>query len=368
MINNNFGVFNIDNSGDFMILPANDPVANFMRITHAAKPYFALFSRKPVGLVQERYPETAEKLFRLALKIVDGEYGEKLREEEMPVAMEGLTYPTETVIGMLREEVRQTSERTEIFDENLALKKISDIDIEGLAQLFHEYLANLMTPSHLTVELLLDKGLEDRALDVALSLRHPYEKGRALVDVIANKLQQKKADEAEELFGLIPQEYEKRAVATKILGHYLNEGDLESAIAFGEDLEELREHTLPVIAVWMVTHQRLDRAIALVNDWAKGSNKDYVLSLIVNALAGKNDFEEAKAVVWTIKDRGYRQDAFDAIVKKLVNLRKLKEAQAFVNSLDNVDSRQQSNRIIESAVASFEQDRRIQQLYPWVGP
>lgn len=350
---------------------SEDSMEIFMRITHAAKPYFARFAAKPIGPVQERFPKTAKMLFEIALGLADGKYGAQFRDEVIAI-MEGTAYPTPDIIELLQQAALYCPllERPEILNRQLALVGVSDVDLEGLMQLFHEYLANLITPSHLTVHMLLDNRLAEKAFNVAFNLRNPREKGRALVEMIAYALNDHRLDKAVKYFDLIPPDYERRGAMDRIILELLEVGQIERAIAFGTQLNKTGErvHAMQVLAVWLAKNQRLGQGLALVHKYLQNSQKDYILSLIVRAAAGRNNFEEAKKIAFGITDRGYRQDGLEAIVKKLVGMRKIADAQAFVEQLGSVKEREEAGRVVESAMASFQRDERIRSMQKRISP
>lgn len=354
-----------------MILRADDSIDVYNRITHAAKPYFARFAQKPVMSLHRHYPKTIKLLFELALKIVEGKYGDE-KKREIPVMMEGMTYPISTVVQLLQEESKRRSsvERPEIFDKDMSVKLIPEEDLNGLLQIFHEYIANLITPSHLTVGMLLEHGQEKMALEQALKLQNNQEKGKGIADVISWKLDRNLMHDAVKLFDEIPSDFDIRLIATKILNRMLERKEVERAFEFGTRLTDQREraHAMQVIAIWLADNYQLQRAQALVEECLAGSHREYVLSLIVNVTVGKNLFDEARKLAFSIRDRGYRQDALNAIVKKLMRLRRVPDAIAFVESLSDVIEKQETEKIVKSALTSYQQDQRIKAMRKRMGP
>lgn len=354
-----------------MLIRTDDSIEMFKRITHAAKPYFARFAQKPTLSLHKTYPKTIRLLFELALKVEDGKYGEE-NKREIPILMEGMTYPISTVIELLRTESKRkdVNERPEIFDSDMSLISMKEEDLNGLLRIFHEYIANLVTPSHLTVEILLEHGHVERALDQALQLSSDQEKGRGIGEVIDWKLDRNQLEEAVSIFGKMPSDFDMRAVGTKIINKMLERRKVDRAFEFGMSLaaSDERDHAMQVIALWLADNNQLGKGLALVDDCLEGNYREYVLSLMVNVIVGRNMLDEAKKLAFSIGDRGYRSDALNAIVKKMMRLRRIPEAIAFVENLSDVLERQESEKIITSALVALQQDQRIKALRKRMGP
>lgn len=335
---------------------SDDYVTFYSRLTHAAKPYFARMAKKPIGRLEERFPNTVALLFDAALKYA--------KNQQDNLLAENVTIPF--LVNLLQAEVKFYPEKIpEIFDVEGIRNNIFDVDLEGLRQLFHDYVVNVQIPSYTTVELLLEKGKIKMAHEEALKLTHTFDKTRSFKALIQYYLNHKNIQEALALFHLIPLSAERRDTVSRIISSLLTDKKFNEAISFSKELNDvdLRDHAIHEMSLWLVKEGRLETGITVLDKIVHDEDmKAYTLSLIVMILTSQGNFAKASELAFSIEDKDYKQDALNDIIKKMVRLRRLPEAEDFVNRLEGVIEKKEASKIIESGLKVIEQDRRIQKI------
>lgn len=329
-----------------MIAASKDFIAADMRLTHAAKPYFARMAEKPIGKLEDRYPKTIFLLFEAALKYA-ANHNNDLSSENVDSSI---------IIDLLLLEAKQhnSDEAPEIIDNEGLKPNISKIDLDGLWQLFHNYIINLQIPSYATVDLLLEKGKLEKAHEEALKLTHDYDKTKSIIKLIIYYLDHKNIEKAIALFAFMPEDNDKRNVISRIIYSLLSEQQFDKALSFSKDLihNELSEHALHEISLWLAKDGRVEDGLAILSEIIDDDMKAYTSSLIVMFLTGRAKFAEASKLALSIQDKDYRQDAINDIVKKMVRLRRMHEAEEFVTQLEGAVEKKEARKIIESNLNS----------------
>lgn len=340
-----------------MITASKDFISADVRLTHAAKPYFARMAEKPIGKLEERYPQTVFLLFEIALKYAAHHHDDSLAEN----------VDASKMIDLLQQEAKQlmSKKAPEIIDNEGLKPNISKVDLDGLWQLFHNYVVNLQIPSYVTVDLLLEKGKLEMAHEEALKLTHDYDKTKSIIKLTIYYLNQKNHEKAIALFALMPEGNDRRDLVTKIIHSLLSEQQFDQALSFSKDLinHELSEHALHEISLWLAKNGRLEDSFIILNEMIDDEMKAYTLSLIVMILSGQAKFTEASKLAFSIRDKDYRQDGINDIVKKMVRFRRMPEAEEFAAQLDEAVEKREARKIIESSLKSRLQDERIKRLH-----
>lgn len=339
-----------------MIATSDEFLSAYMRLTHAAKPYFTRMAKRPLGRLEERYPKTVFLLFEAALKYVS-----KHPENSLPENAE-----SSVIVDLLQREAGEYTIGTpEIIDNEGIKPDISEIDVASLWQLFYDYVVNLQTPSHATVELLLEKGKIEMAENVTLKLTHAYNKTRSLAKLIQYYLNQKNSEKAIALFALVPSTSDRRDEVSKIVSSLLEQQQFENALSFSKGLNdnELRAHALHEMSLWLTKQGKLENGLAILNEISDENDiKAYTLSLMIAILTSQGKFAEASQLALTIRDTDYRQDAINDIVKKMVRIRRMQEAEEFIFQLEGVVEKREASKILESGWKVQLQDQRIRKI------
>ncbi|MBA3815907.1 MAG: hypothetical protein H0X29_05205 [Parachlamydiaceae bacterium] len=339
-----------------LIVDSEDFISADMRLTHAAKPYFTRMAKKPLGRLEDRYPKTVFLLFEAALI-----YVEQNLEHAFPLNLE-----ESVIVDLLKsEDGKHNLEITEIIENEQLRSDIPEIDLESLWLLFRDYVGNLQIPSYATVGLLLERGKPEKAQAQALKLKHLYDITRSLNILIQHCLNHKNIEKAMQLFALLPTTSDRREEVSKIVDFLFSQKQHNKAFTFSKNLEDsvLRNHALHEVSLWMVKQGELEQGLKILNEYVEDSDvKAYTLSLIVAVLTGQGRFDQASKLAFTILEVDYRQDAINAIVKKMVRIRRIDKAEEFMTRLEGGMEKKEALKIIESGLKAKLQDERIKKI------
>lgn len=324
-----------------------------MRLTHAAKPYFARMAKKPIGLLEERYPITDQLLFEAALKCTTGKHEFPLPE----------TIDSSTMVHLLQKIAVSSKKTPEIFETNLT-STISEFDLEGLCQLFNEYIANLLLPSYLSVKTLLNKGKIVLAEEMALNLTHAQDQTKSLEMLIQYYLSSKDIQKAISLFSYIPITSDRRDIVSKIIAFLLKNKQLDLAINFCNKLNDngLECHAFHEISLGLAKENMPKESLDILNKIEDPDLKAYTLSLIIGILTNQAKFVDASKLVFDIQDTDYRQDGLNDIVKKMIRVGRMHDAGKFIDRLEGTKEKLEANKIMESSLKVHLLDKKIRDM------
>src|ERR1700691_1365142 len=105
-----------------MIATPDDFLSTYMRLTHAAKPYFTRMAKKSIGRLEDRYPKTVFLLFEAALKYVANH-----QKNSLPENVESAV-----IVDLLQLKAKQHAVgMPEILDNEGIKSDVSEIDVGG---------------------------------------------------------------------------------------------------------------------------------------------------------------------------------------------------------------------------------------------
>lgn len=338
-----------------MFSVSSELISSDARLTHAAKPYFARMAAKSIGKLEEKYPKTVSLLFEAALNYIKNPHNDSLAEN--------MSIPS--IIDLLQQEAKQLkNEHCEIIDDNVLKPQIPKSDLNGLSQLFHDYVVNLQIPSYRTVELLIERNKLDLACETALKLMHDYDKAKSINMLILYYLHHKKTKKAMDLFNYYPENANTRDLVSKTLDALMAEHQFDQALAFSKSLKdkELCEYGIHELSLRLIKSGKFEEGVRLLNEITDCDIKAYTLSLVVTILTSQKKFTQASNLALTIQDKDYQRDALNDIVKKMVRMISLKSAEEFVAHMEGVVEKKEASKIIESSLKARLQDERIKKL------
>lgn len=337
------------------------------RVFRAAYPHFARLSSERLANVRDRYPKTCRCLLKLALNLVNEEYGIKLLDRYRRFSPDEtlLDFPSLKELLVIETEPLSQNELPEILSMAASPSALPKEVADGLRQIFEDMVENLINYSHLTTEMLQEEDMEDKALDVALSLHHPLERSKALLGLISYRIRKRQVMPAAALYPLMTVSHEKQQAAAQLVAAWLQQRMVEAAVTFSGEIEDEfeRNHALQEVALCMARQGQLDECLALIDCFSDADIKAYALSRLVNSLATAGDFDHAVAIACSIQEKSYQQDAFSYILKKLIVLRRLEEAIEVAGLIPDMPARLSGAKLIERALASYRQDAKVRGLY-----
>jgi pentatricopeptide repeat protein len=366
-------------------------------ITKAATPLFDYVTKQQVLEAEDACPKTVQCLFDVAFSLMQGNYGEKIKElyaldiphklanstllvlmliylnnthHEWPEVFEGVVNDSKfkNLCSQLKNinihaiETWLLSPGVSVFIPQIkpvlqltTIVKKLDIPLENMSafqKIFHSFLANLVHPSQILVELLVSKHLTHRASDAAMLIRQPIQRAKAFEYLISELLHQKRSEEALRLWKLILTPHEKHRSASKIV-HYLIESDeIAQAKDFIDSIPS-REFSSQLVRDMALSLGKKGKIVEALRTAATIENSDlqsYTYSNLVYICGQHSNYEKACTALQLIKDKGFREDGIMKIVKMYLAEKRFDEAMEFVDSLIDIQERQKPAKLIEAAL------------------
>lgn len=337
----------------------------FVRVFQAAYPHLSRLSETLLSNVRSLYPKTSRSLLRLAASIVNEEYGDTLLDSYRRFSAEEIQLDFPALVKLLDMEAKKLppNEKPEILAHGSSVL-LSQAISQGLMQVFEESMENLINLSHLTVKMLLEEDMEEKATTIAFQLHQPVEQSKALLELLHYRIKNDHIASAANLYPRISSAKEKRLAATALVNAWLTKGFVEEAIIFSGEIDEEaeRNHALQEAALCMAKQGNIDEAIALIECFEDKDAKAYAFSRLVSNLATVGDFKNAVPIAYSIKDHNYREDAFIYIVNKLISMRRIEEAIDIASLIPDFQGRLAAARMIERSLLSYQQDTKIKRL------
>ena len=364
------------------------------RITATATAQFNAVSGKTRERIEELYPLTIHGLFDAALRVVDGQWGIRLKDRfSMPSEMISAPGPVLTLLMVyISHYAEPLPEIFVSFKENPqwhqlmhTLKESDDEELyaivsqaqvpflnqltlnpehlRALMQLFDSFIDNLNNPSSPLIHLFLENNLKDKALQAAIKLRHPIEKSKSMGELIDLFLLENKLAEAIEIWSQIPLPKDKHHLAIKLINKMLADGHADQALGFVASQPKHHERDLLTkeIALSLSAKGSEDKALDIVRTIDDKELQFYTLSRMVRLLAQRNKIHRAREIALFILDEDYKIDAINEIVKALLQRRKIDEAVKFVEMLPDSEKKSPT-QIIETVLKVHHQDQKVRNL------
>jgi hypothetical protein len=382
-------------------------------IMRVIKPHFEIITKQKIQAIEDTYPETIKNLFDVAFCIIDGSFGEKLRDvysSETPYSIPFKTILVLMLVYLSKSSITQnpTASLPEFFhqlkpnksfektfnslkaidlnlveawvldpntlSENIDLTPISELlgflnqldikadDEKVFMKLFQNFMDHLVNPSHLLIDLLIHKiHVIDRAIDTALMIRNPVDKSKAIELLILDFLAKNEIDRAIELWELIPTKQEKFKTSIKIAEKMIESGKIEEALKFSDEIkeQESHDHLLREASLRIAKHHLLNKALEVMENIKDSDIKHYTQSNLVHILCNQFDFLNAKKIALAIGEADFKEDAIVDIVKNYLTRRKYDEAIQFISSLNTPYEKRRPAKLIETALKIRHEDDKI---------
>jgi hypothetical protein len=368
-------------------------------ITKKVTPLFDYITRQQLLEAEDSHPKTVRCLFDVAFRLMNGDFGEKIKELYSLDIPHELADPTLLVLmlihlsesnqewpevfGSLKDDpefrhlcsplknINTDAIETWLLNPGVAvfipqikpilklttLVKNLDITAENMSafqKLFQSFLTNLVHPSHILVELLVSKRLIHRASDAAQLIRQPVERAKAFVFLISEFLHQKSLDEALELWKSIPISHEKHRASSKIVQYMIESGEIVQAKKFINSVpnQELSSQLIREMALSLGKLGKIPEALRAIADIKATDLQSYTYSNLVYICCQHSDYVNGRLIIQLIKDKGFREDAILKIVKMYLAEKNFDDAIEFVDSLRDDQEKQKPAKLIEGALKS----------------
>ena len=373
-------------------------------ITRAVQPHFDQVQKQTILATESAYPGTIKALFDTASALVQGEFGDKMRDA-LTLHLDEETH-IDIILRLMLFHSARKEQILEIFDQKqlhellTLLKELDNSAIEGILlggeielsakedaalskmnallrsiylkpdvtvsfqHFFHLFVNSCLYPSSLMIQQLLRMNLVDKAIEALSQIKNANEKTKSLELLINHLLSVHDVEKAIALWNQLTNRPERTRLATNIVEALLEQNRQEEAFAFSQSLEnsDERENLLRVMAMWFARHHALDQALAVANKIQDPDIHNYAKSNIVHILARQNQFQKAKEIALTIQDRGYREDAILDIVRAYLQIRHVDDAIQFVDSLKSQGEKGKPAKIIAAALKSYHQDEKVRNV------
>jgi len=394
------------------------------RIFGAVVAHFDLIPQEVLDKLEAAYPETMRQLFDLSQKIITGAYGKQLqvkgqsRSEDLiswkptvrlliihrykegfsseedgssPEILEKIKkLPACSELSELLQQIkeedvekiviesiqdRRLKERNcqKKIDELIPAIEMSSLEKRAFLKIFRKFLNNLANPSHVSVDMFLEKEKSiSKTLNAAMAIKNQSERSKSLNNIVnklfsANRVNKAikvvhsikaKKDVAKPLTNLV-----KKLLSPKRKDLYqlIKSDQINEAIALARSLgkSEEKDRVYQRIVSGLAKHDLVDKALEVVDLIEDKDIKSFALSSMVSALVSQDAFEKAKKIVFLIKDQGSREDAHSYIVRGLVEKRPFQEVIAYVDSLQKGIERSRAAKIILSIVIAHRETEKI---------
>jgi len=371
------------------------------RLQKISTAFFQHLPAKKLTDFEEKNPQTAKRLFQVAEQLIDGSFGSALQNQAqnlanalfeksslqklllLDCAQNALTeeYMPELVKSFIQPAVlhklASTFDLTQIKTLDPLVKELVWTHEDKLAveQLLRKYLSNLLTPSHVSVDLMIanDEPIE-KSLKIVEKISNPTEQSKSLTSIVKELIHKNRFKEAMETVKSFRVNKGSSKPFVKVIDRLLNPSRsqieklifanrIDETLAYAKTIENIGERNklYQKIAQALIKHHRIDLATQVVKYIQDEDSREYTLSTLVNTLSGMQAFAEAAVLAREIQDGGYREDAFGYIVKSLLIHQKIDEAIAFVESIKNFHQRSKAARILlSSMIAHHDPERTVQ--------
>lgn len=319
------------------------------KVSGFAQAYFDHIPAQKIVDVENTYPQLVQQLFELAQEIVAGKHGRALQEAAM--AEESL--PREKLKPLIKAHV-----------------SIGRGDMAVLMQIFRTFVSHFVNPSHLTVDLFLERFPDfDKAIALAFSMKNTTERARSFVHIVNKLTMEHQVEKALDVVEHIKSKSEKvkplLSLIEKILtplkddvAKLIDQDHVDSTIMLAHSLREIaqRENIFHHIAIGLTKNDRIEKALELTGHIKDRSLRDFTLSAIVQVLASKHHFIPAKEIAFSIEDDGFQEDALGYIVKGLLE-HSIDTAIAFVEAVPDFMRTRMAKILLSSAVAHHDEGK-----------
>lgn len=371
-------------------------------ITKAVTPHFETVSKSKIDAVEQTYPETIKSLFDVAFCIIDGSFGQKVRDIYMLESPQQL--PFHVILTLMLVFISKSSQEIlpEVFkylkedkqfkqtvamlvgidiqaienwifhvEDHPVLKKLSAYlaplkvpDQKVFEKLFHNFMDHLANPSHVLIELLIREHVIDRAIDTTLMIRNPVDRSKSFEMLIEAFLKQGATERAMELWELVPSKHERFQAARQIIEKLITQRKIEEALKFSLELQEQEEHDklLKEAALKIAEERLLGKALEVAGLIQDNDVRQYTHSSLVHILCGQHDFANARKIALAISEDDFKQDAVMEIVKNYLRRRNYDEAIRFINTLENQYEKRKPAQLLEAALKVRREDEKIHKL------
>lgn len=365
------------------------------RITATANAHFNAVSAQTLEKVEELYPQTTHALFDSALHVIEEKWGSALKDRfsmpselissprtvlalllvnisfyETPVTEIFYPFQEDPQWHQLKQRLKECDDEEIyqfIFSEDMQKwidrLTINPEHLQGLMQMFDSFIDNLNNPSSPLIHLFLENNLKDKAVQAALSLRHPIDKSKSMVELIDLFLLENNLSKALEIWSQIPIPADKHRMAIKLINKILDNGLTDQALGFVANHPKHHERDLLTkeIALALSKKGEVTKALDIIRTIDDKDLQHFTRSRMVRLLAQQNKIHIAKEIAFSILDEDYKQDAIIEIVKVFLQHRKVDEAIKFVESLAEGEKKKPA-QAIEIALKAHHQDEKVRSL------
>ncbi len=386
------------------------------RIFKLVQAHFETISKKTIDEIEHLYPHTLRRLFNTALRVTEGDCGEKIEHKFVLHTQESSSW--KTVFPLLLLEACRNSAKglpyPEIFNklvnnhpqwnrvmaglQSLSIPEIEHLLLEDTGNLnpqtakwkhqiedlgkhvdcdpktlkaiswtFERYISHLSHPSSHLVLLFLNMKFYHRALATAANMKNPAEKTKSLLLALDVFLEKKDITRALECWGLLTSKGEwikasrKIEKMVEILIENSQVDQIMSLANMAHDDAE-RDIALKEVSQCLIKYRFYDQGLKAANLIRDEDIRDQTLSNLVHVLAGQKQFKKAKELLPSIHDAGFREDGVMYIVKAYLALRYVDEAVHFIEAMPIKQEKAKPARLIESALKAFHMDEKVRKL------
>ncbi|EFB42264.1 MULTISPECIES: hypothetical protein [Parachlamydia] len=266
-----------------------------------------------------------------------------------------------------------SSDKLDSLVETLFWRRETYLAIE---QLLRKYLSNLLNPSHVAVDLLIEHEEPiEKSVKVVEQIKNPTEKSKSLVSIIKRLMQTNRIEKALDTVRSIQVDKVRTKPLVQLIDQLLNPSrsqfekmlyanQVEQAIGLAKNVKDVieRDKILQKIAYTLAKKDQLHMAEEVTALISNKEGREASLSSIVNALSSIHRYKQAKILAASIKDQDFREDAYSYIVKALLLDHQIDEAIAFVESIENSIERSKAAKILLSSFISHHDLERSDQI------
>jgi hypothetical protein len=372
------------------------------RVQRLATAFFQHLPAEKLAHFEEKNSQTTKRLFHSAEQLLEGAFGTALQNkaqnlDEALFAKSSLQklLLIDCALNALSEahlpEIIKPTALTPTFQKlvrSFDLSQAKNLDVYvyelvwtyedklAVEQLLRRYLSNLVNPSHVSVDLMIehDEPIE-KSLKIFEKMTNPSEQSKSLTSIVKELIHTNRFKEAMETAKSFRANKGSTKPFVKVIDQLLNPSRsqieklifanrIDETLDYAKTIENVNERNklYQKIAQALIKHHRSDLARQVVKYIHDEDSREYTLSTLVNTLASMQAFADAAVLAREIQDGGYREDAFAYIVKSLLIHQKIDEAIAFVESIKNMHQRSKAAKILLSSMKAHHDPERAVQI------
>lgn len=236
--------------------------------------------------------------------------------------------------------------------------------IKGFTALFRHYFDHIANPSHCLIELLIEMKMMGAARIAVREIKNEPERSKGLLLLAEKWIEKNQFAKVFELWNSLLDKEDRLKISQHLVEKLATVGSVNQIVKFIEQIGDRSERNQNCKESCLLLLQKHHYALAsrLAEMITEQETKELALSSMTGVLARQRKFSEAKKIAFSIKDRGYREDAIIYIVKAYLYTRRVNEAILFVDSIPNRKEKERPAKIIELSLKSHHEDEKIKTL------